>query len=654
MRGFWRGFILAGLGLLLAGCDLSGLMPTPFQFPTLTPAPSGTVTATPLPSPTGTATPTRVTPAAVGTLLPQAEQAAALGAGELAMLAEWGSGLPQRLAWSPDGAWLAVASSRGLQVFRSGTLDLAHTFLAGELVRCVAFSGDGGLMAAGLDSGEAAVFRLPGGEPLWRAPLAEKPLLSLAISPDESLLAAGAAGGEVSLWQAADGAPQGKLGNLPGAVMQAAFIRDGSALLTWTPRAQPYLWRLKDGKRVEDFYIGANPGGGSASSLSVSADGALLAAAQGQRVRLMRGSNNTTLAVLTGLTSPAHNVAVSSDGSTVAVGAGAEALIWSDQPVSLVGRVALSVPAESARLALSPDGRWLAVLGSRLQIWNISDGLPPITADPVYATDFQLSGFIDIIEGVWWSAASDGSLLSRDLRSGEPLGSAMGLVFRPAAQAHAARGGWSAAARGAQVLVWRSEADGSPTLRFTLSGHKLGVTALAFSPDEQRLASGSVDGTLRIWDLQAGAVSAELEVGKSVGWVAFSPTGAYLAACAQQRIRVWDAAGMNEVDVFDGYSLAFHPKDDLAAAAGFENGEPVVWVRALGRVQPLATLPLRANRLAFSPQGELLAAAGDSLSVYRVPDGSLIARAPLDGPLREVAFLPGGKRVLGAAWDGVL
>jgi WD40 repeat protein len=35
---------------------------------------------------------------------------------------------------------------------------------------------------------------------------------------------------------------------------------------------------------------------------------------------------------------------------------------------------------------------------------------------------------------------------------------------------------------------------------FTLRGHTAGVLRVAFSPDGQRIASGSIDLTVRVWD----------------------------------------------------------------------------------------------------------------------------------------------------------
>ena len=58
----------------------------------------------------------------------------------------------------------------------------------------------------------------------------------------------------------------------------------------------------------------------------------------------------------------------------------------------------------------------------------------------------------------------------------------------------------------------------------TLEGHSSTVYSVAFSPDGERLASGSYDHTVRVWDVATGQVEQTLR-GHSdeVGSVAFSP-----------------------------------------------------------------------------------------------------------------------------------
>ena len=54
------------------------------------------------------------------------------------------------------------------------------------------------------------------------------------------------------------------------------------------------------------------------------------------------------------------------------------------------------------------------------------------------------------------------------------------------------------------VLKPHIEPDWNACLQ-TLEGHSLGVRSVVFSADGQRLASGSVDKTIKVWDTAMGA-----------------------------------------------------------------------------------------------------------------------------------------------------
>jgi hypothetical protein len=70
--------------------------------------------------------------------------------------------------------------------------------------------------------------------------------------------------------------------------------------------------------------------------------------------------------------------------------------------------------------------------------------------------------------------------------------------------------------------------------RATLRGHTASVVSVAFSPDGETLASASIDGTARIWDVARGQQQAMLQEGGGYAKVAFSPRRQD-AGCSERR-----------------------------------------------------------------------------------------------------------------------
>jgi serine/threonine protein kinase/class 3 adenylate cyclase len=83
----------------------------------------------------------------------------------------------------------------------------------------------------------------------------------------------------------------------------------------------------------------------------------------------------------------------------------------------------------------------------------------------------------------------------------------------------------------------------------TLRGHLRGVYAAAFSPDGQRIVTGSWDGTAKVWEAASGLELLTLK-GHSAGVpsVAFSPDGQRIVTGSRDgTARVWEAARPEQV-----------------------------------------------------------------------------------------------------------
>src|SRR5262249_32008457 len=87
-----------------------------------------------------------------------------------------------------------------------------------------------------------------------------------------------------------------------------------------------------------------------------------------------------------------------------------------------------------------------------------------------------------------------------------------------------------------------------------LQGHTLLVSDLAFSPDGQRVATGSDDRTVRVWDLASGQEVLRLQGHtRAVASVRFVSGGRGLARPSPDgTVRAWDATPLPEEHTAEG------------------------------------------------------------------------------------------------------
>src|SRR5262249_19606414 len=114
-------------------------------------------------------------------------------------------------------------------------------------------------------------------------------------------------------------------------------------------------------------------------------------------------------------------------------------------------------------------------------------------------------------------------------------------------------------------------------LRNINGGHVGPVTALALSPDGQRLATAAGDKTIDVWDVSTGRYVLTFRGHTAaVTSVAFSPGGKRLASAGDdETVRLWDAERGQEVLTLKGHSdpvsaVAFSPDGTRLASASWD------------------------------------------------------------------------------------
>lgn len=410
-------------------------------------------------------------------------------------------GEPVALAFSPDGARLAVTHSAGVSVIDPTTGALIQSVDIPQSARIERFD-DRGLFVSTREDHVAWLY---------------DGLLGTVLGRFESPHLIGGAAFDVITNRAALGLD--RLGlvlvghsdeqpNLPSSPtprpFAPTFSADGRSLVWGSPAGSPGLWNLEE-RRLERWFEGS---AGWPSSVRFGADGGQVAAAYGNGT--VRFWNRATGQLETELTisAPGHGGAdISPDLSLVAVNGGT-----GDVNVFSVadGSPVMTLPdAGDGGIGFGPTGAtlitsWITTLDGGVR-WDLDGN----RLGRLLVRSAQL-GMIRV------SPTAD-RVLGRDISGGAVL-------WDPALESDGVPWGWGdftpdggTLVGAGQVLSVATDAESEPLARIT-SGLAQGYVDVRVSPDGRRYAAVALNGHCEIWSAEGPQLELTLHAGEGGEW----------------------------------------------------------------------------------------------------------------------------------------
>jgi WD40 repeat protein len=420
------------------------------------------------------------------------------------------------VAFSRDGQRIATGGwDKTVKIWDVATGDEIRT-LTGHtgFVQDLAFSPDGRTLVSAGEDRAVKLWEVATGREIGTFRGHANFAMAVAFHPEGDRLASGGADGDLKVWSVSTSLPV--VMDTGCYVWSLAFSRDGSKLATSPGMIgndfSVKLWNPLTGERISSFraqpfppgLLSYGPGARTINAIGQDRVAKVLDSNDGRVHASFSSPGNGTI-FCTAFHPDGRQAATRNPDGTVTLwdtGTGQEIRTLRGHTTAVTG-VAYSTDGRMlASASASPDGAGYFKPGGEVKLWDVETGREIRT-------------------------------LRRD------TGVFQVLAFSPDSRLLALGEGGSFATSG-EAHVWDVATGGEV---FILRGHTSNVSGLAFSPDGMRLASASLDRTIKLWDMATGEEVLTLRGHTSgVMTLTFSPDGQLLASGGVDwTARIWDA-----------------------------------------------------------------------------------------------------------------
>ena len=522
------------------------------------------------------------------------------------------------VVFSPDGNHIASGGfDKTVQLWDLQGNSIRQLRGHDSAVFSVAFSPDGKYIASSGDDMTIRLWNLQGnviGQPFRGH---ESLVYSVAFSPDGKYIVSGSADKTVRLWDL-QGAPVGQpFRGHDSAVTSVAFSRDGRSIISGSRDGTVRVWNVRE--NPSNLLLGSHTD--AVLSIAFSPDGKYIASGSADKtVRLWNPLGKFNTLPFKGHNGAVNSVAFSPDSKHIVSGSDDKTVwLWNLQG-DPIGQPFKGHEQPIRSVFFSPHGQRIISFGSTrrpsldqksvkcsVRLWTLQGNLigEPIDANSDSISPDESCYAISIHPS--FGSNSETIAISSQYIYGPLLGrNGIGLLNLKRDYITGI----------GDYITGILDQQNNP-----FGGHADQITSLAFSPNGERLVSGSADTTLRLWNLRVKPIGQPFKghLGE-VKSTAFSPDSQYIVSgSADKTVGLWDING-NLIAKFEGHdspvnSVAFS-SDGQYIVSGSSDKTVRLWLGNWKAWLKMACNQLQNHSDLKKPQDSIARGARDTCQQY--------------------------------------